>query len=160
MKWKSLSNLRLFWFNLDGPGRFRTGVKKAYFRTCYFNADNKEQFVSQRMTVTVNDSESNDRIQFKIFYLNSKTNRKYNVDATEELQDLTKKYWCSNKQKQEKESQNNLQNKIHWTIWFPELENYLKLIKISSWAIMLITNKQSKNFYWKQRNRRKRNLNF
>ena len=65
------------------------------------------------MTVTVNDSESNDRIQFKIIYLNSKTNRKHNVDATEELQDLTKKCWGSNKQKQEKESQNNLQNKIH-----------------------------------------------
>ena len=65
------------------------------------------------MTVTVNDSESNNRIQFKIICLNSKTNRKHNVDATEELQDLTKKYWGSSKQKQEKESQNHLQNKIH-----------------------------------------------
>lgn len=92
MKWKSLSNLRLFWFNLDGPGRFRTGVKKAYFRTCYFNADNKEQFVSQRMTVTVNDSESNDRIQFKIIHLKSKKIREENFDATEKLWDLQ---WCS-----------------------------------------------------------------
>ena len=32
----------------------------------------------------------NDRIQFKIIHLKSKTNREENFDATEELHDLTK----------------------------------------------------------------------
>ena len=60
------------------------------FQTCYFNAANDEQVYKEFVSQLINESESNDIIQFKIIHLKSKTNREENFGATEELRDLTK----------------------------------------------------------------------
>ena len=85
-----MSDLRLFWYQKDGPGRFRTDADKLDFQTCYFNLANDEQAYNEFASKRINDSESSDRIRFKIIHLKSKTNREENFDATEELPDLTK----------------------------------------------------------------------
>ena len=63
---------------------------KRDFQTCHFNVADDEQsynkFVSQRK----NKSETNDRIQFKIIHLKSKTNSEETFDATEKLRYLNK----------------------------------------------------------------------
>ena len=71
--------------NKDGPEKFRTEADRPDFQTCYFNLANDEQAYNQFVSKQINESESNDRIQFKIIHLKSKTNRKENFDATEEL---------------------------------------------------------------------------
>ena len=76
--------------NKDGPGRFQTEADKPDFQTCYFNLANDEQAYNEFVRKQINESESNDRIQFKIIHLKSKMNREENFDRTEELQDLTK----------------------------------------------------------------------
>ena len=74
--------------NKDGPGRFRTGADKPDFQNCYFNLANEEQ-VSKFVSKQINESESNDRIHFKIIHLKSKTNREEIFGATEKFYDLT-----------------------------------------------------------------------
>ena len=43
-----------------------------------------------RLSKWINESQLNDRIQFKIIHLKSKKNREENFDATGEVWDLTK----------------------------------------------------------------------
>ena len=76
--------------NKDGPGRSRTEGDKPDFQTCYFNLANDEQAYNEFVSKQINENESNDRIQFKIIHLKSKTNREEKFDGMEELQDLTK----------------------------------------------------------------------
>ena len=76
--------------NKDGPGRFRTEADKPDFQTCYFNLANDEQAYNEFVSKQINESELNNRIEFKIIHLRSKTNREENFDAMEELRDLTK----------------------------------------------------------------------
>ena len=76
--------------NKDEPGNFRTKANKLDFQTCYFNVANDKEsyndFVSQR----IYKSETNDRIQFKITHLKSKTNGEETFDATEEPHNFNK----------------------------------------------------------------------
>ena len=71
--------------NKDGPGRFKTEANKPDFQTCYLNLANDEQAYNEFISKRINESELNDRIQFKIIHLKSKTNREENFDAMEEL---------------------------------------------------------------------------
>ena len=73
--------------NKDGPGRFRTEADKPDFQTCYFDLASDEQAYNEFVSKQINESESNDGIQFKIIYLMSKTNKEESFDATEELRD-------------------------------------------------------------------------
>ena len=77
--------LDCFDINKDGPGRFRAEADKPDFQTCYFDLANDEQAYKEFVGKRINETESNDRIQFKIIHLKSKTNREENFDATEEL---------------------------------------------------------------------------
>ena len=63
---------------------------KPDFQTCYFNLANDELAYNKFVSKPINESELNDRIQFKIIHLKSKTNREENFDATEELYNLTR----------------------------------------------------------------------
>ena len=83
-------NLDCSGVNIDSPERFRTEADKPDFQTCSFNASNDEQVYNEFVSQRINESEKNDRIQFKIIHLKSKVNREVNFDTTEELQDLTK----------------------------------------------------------------------
>ena len=76
--------------NKDDPGRFRIEADKPDFQTCYFNVANDEQVYNEFVGKRIDESESNNRIQFKIVHLKSKTNREENFDAMEKLRDLTK----------------------------------------------------------------------
>ena len=71
--------------------KFRTEADKPDFQTCYFfNLANDEQAYNEFVSKQINESDSNDRIQFKIIHVKSKANREENFDATEELRVLTK----------------------------------------------------------------------
>ena len=59
--------------NKDGP-RFRTEADKPDFQTCYFNVTNDKQSYNEFINQRINSSETNDRIQFRIIHLKSKTN--------------------------------------------------------------------------------------
>ena len=72
----------------DGPGRFRAEAHKHDFQTCYFNLANNEQAYNEFVSKRPNESESNDRIQFKIIHLKSETIRQEIFDAIEELRGL------------------------------------------------------------------------
>ena len=96
--------------NKDGPGRFRTDADKPNFQICYFNLANDEQAYNEFVSERINENESNDRIQFKIIHLKSKTNKEENFDMTEEIQDSTKNSRHKNKWKREKKSLPQAQN--------------------------------------------------
>ena len=51
------------------------------FQTCYFNLGNDKQTYNMFVSKRINESESNDRIQFKIIHLKSKTDREENFDV-------------------------------------------------------------------------------
>ena len=76
--------------NKDGPGRFRAEADKPDFQTCYYNVANDEQVYNEFFTKRINESETTDKIQFKIIHLKSKTNKEENLDATVELCNLMK----------------------------------------------------------------------
>ena len=67
-------------------------VGKPEFQTCYFHVANDEQVYNKCVSQRINETEWNDRIQFKIIHLKSKTIREENFNATEKLRDLQ---WCS-----------------------------------------------------------------
>ena len=71
--------------NKDSPATFRTEVDRPDFQTCYFNVTNNEQILNEFVSKQRSESESNDRIHFRIIHLKSKTNREENFNATEEL---------------------------------------------------------------------------
>ena len=76
--------------NKDGPGKFRTESNKLDFQSYYFNVANDEQSYNELITQCINSSKTDDRIQFKIIHLKSKTNSEETFDATKELRDLNK----------------------------------------------------------------------
>ena len=76
--------------NKDGPGRFRTDAGKPDFQTCYYNTVDDEQVYKRYVSKCVNTSEANDRIQFKIIHLKSKSNGEENHDVIVELRNLMK----------------------------------------------------------------------
>ena len=76
--------------NKDGPGRFRTEADKPDFQSCYFNVANDEQSYNEFVSQRTYKGETNDRIQFKINHLKSKTNSEETFDATEEIRYLHK----------------------------------------------------------------------
>ena len=76
--------------NKDGPGRFRTDADKPDVQTCYYNPVDDEQVYNAFVSKRINTSKTNDRIQFKIIHLKSKTNREENFDATVELHNLSR----------------------------------------------------------------------
>ena len=51
------------------------------FGTFYYNAPDDEQVYNEFVSKRINESEANDKIQFKIIHLKSKTNREKNLDA-------------------------------------------------------------------------------
>ena len=71
--------------NKDGRGRFKTEADRPDFQTFCFNLANDEHAYNEFVSKRINESESNDRIQFRIIHLKSKMNREENFDATEEL---------------------------------------------------------------------------
>ena len=71
--------------NKDSPATFRTEVDRPDFQTCYFNVTNNEQILNEFVSKQRSESESNDRIHFRIIHLKSKTNREENFNGTEEL---------------------------------------------------------------------------
>ena len=68
----------------------RNDRNKNDFQICYFNLGNDKQTYNMFVSKRVNESESNDRIQFKIIHLKSKTDREENFDVTDLICDLTK----------------------------------------------------------------------
>ena len=78
--------------NKYGSGRFRTEADRPDFQTCYFNVANDEEVFNKFVSKRINDSESNDRIQFKIIHLKSKMNREKNSNVTGTSR-LDKKQW-------------------------------------------------------------------
>ena len=76
--------------NKDRPGRFRTDAGKPDFQTCYYNTVDDEQVYKRYVSKCVNTSEANDRIQFKIIHLKSKSNGEENHDVIVELRNLMK----------------------------------------------------------------------
>ena len=76
--------------NKDGPGRIRTDADKPDFQTCYYNAADDEQVYNEFVSKHINTDTANDKIQFKIIHLKSKTNREENLDTTVELRNLMK----------------------------------------------------------------------
>ena len=76
--------------NKDEPGRFRTEADKPNFQTCYFDVVNDKQSYDEFVSQHIYKSEKNERIQFRIIHLKSKTNREETVDATEELCNFNK----------------------------------------------------------------------
>ena len=78
--------------NKYGSGRFRTEADRPDFQTCYFNVANDEEVFNKFVSKRINDSESNDRIQFKIIHLKSKMNREKNSNVTGTSR-LYKKQW-------------------------------------------------------------------
>ena len=112
--------------NIDGPGRFRTEAEKPDSQTCYFNVANDEQVYNKFVSQRINKNESNDRIQFKIIHLKSKTNREENFDTIEELLDLTKNNGVATNRSEEKELEHfSLQNPLNSLV--QELEKDLEL---------------------------------
>ena len=65
-------------------------MEKLHFKTCYFNVANDKQSYNAFASQLINKRETNDRIQFEIIHLKSRTNSKETFDATEELHDLNK----------------------------------------------------------------------
>ena len=76
--------------NKDVPGRFRTEADKSDFQTSYYNVADDEQVYNEFVSKWINESKTTDKIQFKIIYRKSKTNREENLDVTRELRNLTK----------------------------------------------------------------------
>ena len=76
--------------NKARPGRFRTEVDKPDFQSCYFKVANDEQSYNDFISQHINSSETDDRIQFKIIHLKSKTISEETFDTTEELHNLNK----------------------------------------------------------------------
>ena len=76
--------------NKDEPGRFRTKANKLDFQTCYFNVANDKESYNEFVSQHIYKNEINDRIQFKITHLKSKTNSEETFDATEELHNFNK----------------------------------------------------------------------
>ena len=72
-------------------GIFRTKADKPDCQTCYFNGANDEQSCNEFIiSQCINSSETDNRIQFKIIHLKSKTNSEETFDATEEICNLNK----------------------------------------------------------------------
>ena len=93
--------------NKYGSGRFRTEADRPDFQTCYFNVANDEEVFNKFVSKRINDSESNDRIQFKIIHLKSKMNREKNFNVTGTSR-LDKNNGTKNQWKRGKKSYNNL----------------------------------------------------
>ena len=55
----------------------------------YFTVLNDEQSYNEFVSKRINNSSSENKIQFKVIHLKSKTNKKETFDATEELHNLT-----------------------------------------------------------------------
>ena len=70
--------------NRDGPGRFRTEADNPDFQACYFNSANHEQVYNGIVSERINSSVSDQKFQFKIVELKSKTNREVSFNASEE----------------------------------------------------------------------------
>ena len=117
---------------------------KPDFQTCYFNLANDELAYNKFVSKPINESELNDRIQFKIIHLKSKTNWEENFDATEELYNLTRNNDATTSGNEKKRTR---------TIFGAGTKSVEKYNagpgkwstanpKICSWTIMLITNKK------------------